>query len=218
MQKDIKECIDSGDLDRLKFIFDDCLDVDPTFEKFADDFEACKNLPGLFEPYQELTPVRKDPSRWDDGYWIKLKTDLIKNFSIARFQHMQEVAKVVYADKIISLKKERSQAAQKSGSSIAVPSGLPKQSVYASGGMKINKTQQQEQEVERLRADLDRQNKEAEKEIRMQKQRLEKERAENQRKQKETEAKKTMGTVWLWILVLIGLVLIGLARLLMLVL
>lgn len=107
MHKDVKKHADLGDVQRLKYIFVDSLDVDPTFEKYKEDYEYAKIVPGLLEQNQELTPMTKDQSRWNENYWIALKKDLIKNFSAERFEHMQNVAKVIYADRVKKLEAER---------------------------------------------------------------------------------------------------------------
>lgn len=117
MDSIIKKYADSGEVEHLRYIFLDSLDVDPTFENYKEELEYCRNIPGLFEPYKEMSPLKKDPSEWNDSYWISIKKDLKKNYSIERFEHMKEVAKVVYADKIERLKAERKaradEAAQK---------------------------------------------------------------------------------------------------------
>lgn len=105
----VKASIEKHDIKRLKYIFVDSLDVDPTFEDYKDDYEYCINFPGLglFEQYIEMTPLRENRNFWDITYWKSIKMDLIKNFSQERFRHMVEVAQVVHADKIERIKKER---------------------------------------------------------------------------------------------------------------
>lgn len=107
----VKTCVVERDIERLKYIFVDCLDVDPTFEKYKGDYEYCMNDSGLglFEKHVELTPMRKEKTSWDISYWNSIKMDLIENFSTKRFQHMREVAKVVHAEKIERLLREREQ-------------------------------------------------------------------------------------------------------------
>lgn len=107
MLPEIKKCADNEDIRGLRYIFDDCLDVDPTFEKYEDGWEYCQKVNGLIEPHRELTPFKNISSQWDQDYWIKLKSDLMKNFSKERFEHMINVAKVFYADKIRRLEAER---------------------------------------------------------------------------------------------------------------
>lgn len=122
MDKDVKKYADLGDIQRLKYIFVDSLDVDPTFEEYKEDYEYAKKVPGLIEQNQELTPMTKDQSRWNDNYWIALKKDLIENFSAERFEHMQNVAKVIYADKIKRLEAERKKNSEASKEKNPVPS------------------------------------------------------------------------------------------------
>lgn len=107
MDNTIKKAADSRDIDKLRFIFIDSLDVDPTFEKYKEDFEYCKNIPGLFVSHKELSPFLSDKNKWNEDYWFKIKTDMEENFSIERFNHMRDVAKVFYADKIKRLFAER---------------------------------------------------------------------------------------------------------------
>ena len=109
MLTEIRKCVDANDIKGLRYIFVDCLDVDPTFEKYRSDYEYCANMDGLVEPYRELTPLSLDKAAWDMNYWEQLKLDLMKNFSQKRFEHMREVAKVVYAEKIDKLFREREQ-------------------------------------------------------------------------------------------------------------
>ncbi len=108
MDQIIKTYADSGDVNRLKYIFVDCLDVDPTFEEYREDYEYCrKNVPGLFVPYIELMPFSHNEDDWNEEYWARLKTDLLKNFSSKRFEHMIQTAQVIHGEKIKKLVDER---------------------------------------------------------------------------------------------------------------
>ena len=42
MKKEVKELIDNRDINRLKYIFVDALDVDPTFDNYIEMFNYCK--------------------------------------------------------------------------------------------------------------------------------------------------------------------------------
>lgn len=55
MLPEVKRCADSNDIKGLRYIFVDCLDVDPTFEKYKEDYEYCKHIPGFFEDYTEIS-------------------------------------------------------------------------------------------------------------------------------------------------------------------
>lgn len=108
MHKAIKENADSGDIKGLKYIFADCLDVDPTFEKYKEDYEYCqRKVPGLFEQHKDMTPLTENQKEWDYDYWRELKIDLVNNFSKKRFEHMIRVAKVIYAGKIKVISEKR---------------------------------------------------------------------------------------------------------------
>lgn len=107
MLAEVRKCAEAHDIKGLRYIFVDSLDVDPTFEKYKEDYEYCKSIQGLFDEHQELNGILADESRWTSEYWEQLKLDLMKNFSLKRFEHMIAVAQVVYADKITRLRKER---------------------------------------------------------------------------------------------------------------
>ena len=109
----IKKCLDSGDIIGLRYIFLDSLDVDPTFEKYIEDYNVCKKLEGMFEPYIELTPLYLSDSDWNMEYWGKIKFDQKKNFSEKRFEHMREIAKIVHAEKVKRLLTEREEKQEK---------------------------------------------------------------------------------------------------------
>ena len=108
MHEEVKKAVQNSDIKRLKYIFVDSLDVDPTFENYREDFDYCSKY-NMFENHEVLTRLQKDSTNWTSDYWKSLKKDLIKNFSKKRLEHMIEVAKVVYKEKVERLKKERSQ-------------------------------------------------------------------------------------------------------------
>lgn len=107
MLAEVKKCAENHDIKGLRYIFLDSLDVDPTFEKYREDYEFCRNMEGFFEIHHDLSELLEDKSGWTLAYWEQLKMDLMKNFSEMRFNHMIWVAKVVYAEKIARLVRER---------------------------------------------------------------------------------------------------------------
>lgn len=125
----VKKCIDAGDIKGLRYIFLDSLDVDPTFEKYKDDYAECKKIEGMFEPYTELTALSAIHSEWDMDYWVKLKYDQKQNFSEKRFEHMIEVAKVVNAEKVERLLAER--AAKQSKIEEQIEQIIPKEPIQS---------------------------------------------------------------------------------------
>ena len=139
MHEDIKKYADEGNTRELKYRFNNSLDIDPTFEKYIDDFEYCKTK-NAFDQHIELTKFDNVSSNWNENYWANLKKDLFENFSQERLEHMIEVANVIYKDKIERLKRERIEAKNKISNNISV------QKVNSS----IN-TAEEKQEIERLR-------------------------------------------------------------------
>lgn len=110
MHNEVKERVENKDIRGLQYVFVNCLDVDPTFEKYKEDYAyCCKNAPEMFEAHEDRTPLTNNQGSWNDDYWNKLKMDLLKNFSKKRFEHMRKVAQVVYAEKISMLKSSRKQ-------------------------------------------------------------------------------------------------------------
>lgn len=109
MLAEVKKCVDNNDIRGLHYIFVDSLDVDPTFEKYKEDYNYCKNINGFFDSYVEISPIVIDKGKWNRQYWEQLKIDLMKNFAAERFEHMIDVARVVYDDKISKLLYERRQ-------------------------------------------------------------------------------------------------------------
>ena len=107
MLKEINRCIENNDMIGLRYIFLDCLDVDPTFEKYKEGYDKVKTIDGFFEDYVEIHPLVDEKEKWNEDYWIQLKNDLRENFSEKRFMHMRKVAKVYFSDKISKLERQR---------------------------------------------------------------------------------------------------------------
>ncbi len=131
MNKEIKNFADSRDLKSLKYIFVDCLDVDPTFVRYEEEYNYCRSIPGLLERHVELTPFTQDTSKWNEDYWTSLKMDLLKNFSEERMAHMREVARVFLADKVQRILEERGV-----GKTSAMTDKASEQTEAISGGTK----------------------------------------------------------------------------------
>lgn len=203
MHKEVKKCTDERDIKGLKYIFVDCLDVDPTFEKYVEDYEYCKNLNGLFESHKELTPFSMDKSLWNENYWQKLKIDLLKNFSDKRFKHMIEVAKIVYSDKIKRILKERE-------NSISVKDkkteAIPTKTTTSSKIEKENSQNTLEDECMRNQREY---NKIIAKE-KAEKERIErlKEQASQQQTNENSDSKKLMGVVVGMVLIILAIIVI----------
>ena len=107
----VKQCVEQNDLRGLHYIFAEALEADPTFEKYQEDYDYCKKLPGFLEEHEELHSQQNDPAAWDETYWAQLKLDQKKNFSEKRMEHMKQVASVVRKEKIERLRAERARLA-----------------------------------------------------------------------------------------------------------
>lgn len=108
MHNNVKLAVDNGDTLSLKYIFCDCLDGDPTFEKYQEDYDYCVRNNALFEAHRELHPMVT--SHVDEEYWVQLKNDFMENPSKERLAHMREVAKILYRDRIARIQAERDAA------------------------------------------------------------------------------------------------------------
>lgn len=104
VHEEVKKAVANGDIVSLKYIFCDCLDGDPTFSSSKDDYEYCKSKGILFVPHEELHPMTCDSV--NERYWVQLKKDFIKNPSIERMEHMREVAKILYHERIQRIEQE----------------------------------------------------------------------------------------------------------------
>jgi hypothetical protein len=98
IHNDVKKAVENADISTLRYFFCDCLDGDPTFSEYEEDYEYCKANGILFVPHCELHPM--NCNRVDENYWIQLKKDFMQNPSVERMEHMREVAKILYSDRI----------------------------------------------------------------------------------------------------------------------
>lgn len=214
MNLEVKKCADANDIKGLRYIFVDCLDVDPTFDTYRDDYEYCKRISGFFDSYSEITPFKANASEWNEDYWVKLKVDLLKNFSEKRFMHMLDVVRVLKADKIKRLYDERSQAQTSSKSSARSESETKKavseerKKVSFDANMQQKEIEEAQRNIElenqRIQEEIDR--KSREKAIKAE--RLKTENQQHNSAKKSSLSKKAMGIAMLLVLVVIVLVLI----------
>ena len=182
MLVEVKKCADMNDIKGLRYIFIDSLDVDPTFEKYEQDYNYCKDISGFFDDYTEITHLKHNPSEWDKSYWDQLKRDLVKNFSKMRFEHMIRVAKVVYSEKIERLISEREAKKTKNETPIesvitthtnientsdslqrTVKRDTPEQNISSNSKKEIEESQRQYEENEKKKAEIARKRAESEK-------------------------------------------------------
>lgn len=111
MNRTIEEYLNNGAYDKLRYLFANAFDVDPTFESYRADYEVCKDK--VLQPHEELTPFSNDYETWKTArYWGQLKIDLNKNFSEQRFHHLQEVAEVYLSDRIAEIRRKQEAEAE----------------------------------------------------------------------------------------------------------
>lgn len=227
MLEEVRRCARSQDIRGLRYIFVDSLDVDPTFDKYRQDYEYCKSIDGMFDRHQELTGFMTDESKWTMQYWDQLKIDLMKNFSEKRFEHMINVAKVVYADKIARLIKERgaeqqtvSQTARQSRSQILPKRPDPaadtrgqmqstatvKQIPASDAGNPMADARRQEERLDRRRRELEEEYLRKEREQREQRDRIEAARREQMNKQARRNESESSKKLWGIVLILVMIV------------
>lgn len=199
MHAEVKKCVENNDTRGLKYIFVDCLDVDPTFEKYREDYEYCKKFSGMFDMHTELTPFKTDTSQWNSQYWESLKLDLMKNFSTKRFEHMIAVARVVYAEKIARLMKEREASQRAADNRVAGSSfgGTSPQHQEMKERTAVTEAQSESRRIEERRREIERNNAKIEEEQRRQREELEAKKAKcaEQSTGENNSSKKVMGVV-----------------------
>lgn len=106
---EVKTAVESGDISSLKYHFCDCLDGDPTFSEYEEDYEYCKRNGILFVPHSELHPMNCNSVT--DEYWVQLKKDFMQNPSVERMEHMREVAKILYSSRIRKIEEDNARKA-----------------------------------------------------------------------------------------------------------
>lgn len=214
MDIETKKLVEKGDFRALKYLFVDALDVDPTFEQFEGDYQYCKSVSGLWEPYQELTPLRSDPKEWDEDYWVHLKVDLAKNFSDRRLSHMRQVAKVVLAEKVRRIQAERNARAaaaaavpQEAAPRLSVPEAVEKELAVnpedasvkppmEAAGMALSRAEQEKLRLAEKKRQLEEENRKIQAEKDRQEREMAAKRERLRREQEQTAPKKV-----LWIVV-----------------
>lgn len=210
MNKEIKLYADNKDLQSLKYIFVDALDVDPTFVRYQKEYDYCKSIPGLLENHRELTAFVYNENLWDDEYWSKLKMDLIENFSDKRFMHMREVAKVYLKDKIDRILVERKEASKVSSNIV-----MNKYSINKTNQSFIVETKKEGSKAiqERMRLEEERRKLEEENRIFIESQKIKKEQVKQiqnpiVQSNSSSTSKKAIGIVVVAVLVLILLLIV----------
>lgn len=157
MNKQVKLFIDNRNLERVKFYFLNSLNIDPTFENYREDYEYAKKN-NVFEIHKDMMPFNNNKNSWNEEYFNSLQDDLNINFSERRLEHMIEVAKVVFREKIDKLEKERQGANKQSTIN-------ENNNVFNSGrDVKVNNSYVSNEQIEQHKKELEEKNKKREEE------------------------------------------------------
>lgn len=105
LNEDVKKSIETNNMQLLKYTFCDCLDGDPTFKSYEEDYNYCVKNGILFESHREINPMTLN--NVCEEYWVQLKNDFLENPSTKRFNHMREVAKILYKDRITAIEEQK---------------------------------------------------------------------------------------------------------------
>lgn len=108
LNEDVKKSIETNNMQLLKYTFCDCLDGDPTFKSYEEDYDYCVKHNILFEAHREINPMTLN--NVSEEYWVQLKNDFLENPSTKRFNHMREVAKILYKDRIAAIEEQKRKA------------------------------------------------------------------------------------------------------------
>ena len=108
LNEDVKKSIETNNMQLLKYTFCDCLDGDPTFKSYEEDYDYCVKHNILFEAHREINPMTLN--KVSEEYWVQLKNDFLENPSTKRFNHMREVAKILYKDRIAAIEEQKRKA------------------------------------------------------------------------------------------------------------
>ncbi len=105
LHESVKKSIETNNMKLLKYTFCDCLDGDPTFKLYEEDYDYCVKHNILFEAHREINPMTLN--NVSEEYWVQLKNDFLENPSTKRLNHMREVAKILYKDRIAAIEEQK---------------------------------------------------------------------------------------------------------------
>lgn len=98
----LKKALDNKNVVRIRSAFTVIAHEDPSFStgKFNETLEYVKkeNIHGVFSPFdgKEFQPKEN----WNEEYWALIVSTLVDNFCMERINHLKEVSKVLYPQKV----------------------------------------------------------------------------------------------------------------------
>lgn len=105
--------VDEQDLIKARVIIKGSLVIDPTFKE-TDEYinYASKKMADLFDEHDNEEFIN-DSLLWDEDYMNKELNNLMYNFSRERINHIKDICRYLYKDRIINIETERRKEEQK---------------------------------------------------------------------------------------------------------
>lgn len=113
------ENISKGGIKRMRYLFRDSTDVDPTFEEYKKVFQLAKQH-GFVEDHEERTPFKSEAElktmNSDEliDYYIAIKRDLAENLSEERMDYQIKLSQIIHSEKLKRIKEENKKYNNKS--------------------------------------------------------------------------------------------------------
>lgn len=100
ISKELIEAVNSKNVTLVRIILKNSLIMDPTFKEFDEEIAyAEKNINNLYEEYDGYE-LEENKSKWNKDYMDEQLNNLLYNFSKKRINHLKDICRVVYEDKI----------------------------------------------------------------------------------------------------------------------
>ena len=90
-----RECVDKGEVERLRIMMSNSLLLDYSFAEFDEMENLARNVPDLYEKQDDRQFI-EDPAQWNDDYIDRLDADLVFNFSHERIEHLKKVIQYLH--------------------------------------------------------------------------------------------------------------------------
>ena len=110
----LKEHVKNQDIKSIRIMLKNIIIADPTFAEF-DELNSYikKNNIDIYEKNDDKKEFEKDRSKWNKDYLNTECIRLVTNFSEERVNHLREVCKVVYKERIDSINQKRNDIEKK---------------------------------------------------------------------------------------------------------
>ena len=113
------ENISKGGIKRMRYLFRESTDIDPTFEEYKKVFQLAKQH-GFVEEHEERTPFKSEAElktmNSDEliDYYITIKRDLAENLSEERMDYQIKLSQIIHSEKFKRFKEENKKDNNKS--------------------------------------------------------------------------------------------------------